>query len=85
MAEDQQERQTDLWSAHAAEGISSTSLSDRYESSDNKYRTSPGFLRPSVSHNDRLLSTKHELTGTLNTGKVGKTDGGAIRDGLKLL
>ena len=29
MAEDQQERQTDLWSAHAAEGISSTSLSDR--------------------------------------------------------
>ena len=29
MAEDQQERQTDLWSAYAAEGISSTSLSDR--------------------------------------------------------
>ena len=29
MAEDQQERQTDLWSAFAAEGISSTSLSDR--------------------------------------------------------
>ena len=28
MAEDQQERQTDLWSAYAAEGISSTSLSD---------------------------------------------------------
>ena len=29
MTEDQQERQTDLWSACAAEGISSTSLSDR--------------------------------------------------------
>ena len=29
MAEDQQERQTDLWSAYAAEGISSTSLNDR--------------------------------------------------------
>ena len=29
MAEDQQERQTDLWSACSAEGISSTSLSDR--------------------------------------------------------
>ena len=29
MAEDQQERQTDLWSADAAEGISSTSLTDR--------------------------------------------------------
>ena len=29
VAEDQQERQTDLWSAHAVEGISSTSLSDR--------------------------------------------------------
>ena len=29
VAEDQQERQTDLWSAYAAEGISSTSLSDR--------------------------------------------------------
>ena len=29
MAEDQQERQTDLWSAYAAEGISSTSLTDR--------------------------------------------------------
>ena len=29
MAGDQQERQTDLWSAYAAEGISSTSLSDR--------------------------------------------------------
>ena len=29
MAEDQQERQTDLWSAYAAEGISSTSLDDR--------------------------------------------------------
>ena len=29
MAEDQQERQTNLWSACAAEGISSTSLSDR--------------------------------------------------------
>ena len=29
MAEDQQERQTDLWSAYTAEGISSTSLSDR--------------------------------------------------------
>ena len=29
MAEDQQERQTDLWSASAAEGISSTSLNDR--------------------------------------------------------
>ena len=29
MAEDQQERQTDLWSAYAAEGIASTSLSDR--------------------------------------------------------
>ena len=29
MAEDQQERLTDLWSAYAAEGISSTSLSDR--------------------------------------------------------
>ena len=29
MAEDQQERQTDLWSAYAAEGISSTSQSDR--------------------------------------------------------
>ena len=29
MAEDQQERRTDLWSAYAAEGISSTSLSDR--------------------------------------------------------
>ena len=28
MAEDQQERQTDLWSAYAAEGISSNSLSD---------------------------------------------------------
>ena len=28
---------------------------------------------------------KHELTVTLNTGKVGKTDGGTIRDGLKLL
>ena len=28
MAEDQQERQTDLWSAYAAEGISSTSLND---------------------------------------------------------
>ena len=28
MAEDQQEPQTDLWSAYAAEGISSTSLSD---------------------------------------------------------
>ena len=29
MAEDQQERQTDLWSAYAAGGISSTSLGDR--------------------------------------------------------
>ena len=29
MLEDQQERQTDLWSAYAAEGISSTSLGDR--------------------------------------------------------
>ena len=29
VAEDQQERQTDLWSAYAAEGISSTSPSDR--------------------------------------------------------
>ena len=29
MAEEQQERQTDPWSVHAAEGISSTSLSDR--------------------------------------------------------
>ena len=29
MAEDQQERQTDLWSAYAAEGFSSTSLNDR--------------------------------------------------------
>ena len=29
MAEDQQERQTDLLSGYAAEGISSTSLSDR--------------------------------------------------------
>ena len=29
MAEDQQERQKDLWSAYAAEGISSTSLKDR--------------------------------------------------------
>ena len=29
MAEDQQERQTDLCSAYAAEGISSTSLNDR--------------------------------------------------------
>ena len=29
MAEDQQERQTDLWSVYAAEGISSTSLNDR--------------------------------------------------------
>ena len=67
-----------------AEGISSTSLSDRdkkYESSDNKCRTS-GFLRPSVSH---FLSAKHELTGTLNIGNLGKTDGGTIRDGLKLL
>ena len=42
-------------------------------------------MRPSLSHNDRLLSTKHELTGTLNTGKVGKTDGGTIRDGLELM
>ena len=44
-------------------------------------RTSPGFLRPSVSHNDSFLNTKHELTGTLSTGRVGKTDGGTIRDG----
>ena len=29
ISEDQQERQTDLWSAYAAEGISSTSLTDR--------------------------------------------------------
>ena len=29
VAEDQQERETDLWSSYAAEGISSTSLSDR--------------------------------------------------------
>ena len=58
---------------------------EKSESLDNKCRTSPGFLRPSVSHNDRVLSVKHELIGTLNTGKVGKTDGGTIRDGLKLL
>ena len=78
MAEDQQERQTDLWSAYAAEGISSTSLNDR----DQEIRE----LRQQVQDlTDRFLHTKHELTGTLNTGKVGKTDGGTIRDGLKLL
>ena len=84
MAEDQQERQTDLWSAYAQRKafppLRWTTAIKRYENSDNKYRTSPGFLRPSVSHNDRFLNTKHELTGTLNTGEVGKTDGGTIRD-----
>ena len=79
MAEDQQER-------HAAEGISFTSLSDR----DQEIRE----LRQQVQDLTGVLeafsltqrqNTKHELTGTLNTGKVGKTDGGTIRDGLKLL
>ena len=86
MAEDQQERQTDLWSAHAAEGISSTSLSDR----DQEIRE----LRQQVQDLTGVLEafsltqreiSEHELTGTLNTGKVGKTGGGTIRDGLKLL
>ena len=88
VAEDHQERQTDLWSACAAEGISSTSRATvikKYESSDKKCRTSPEFLRLSVAHNDRVLSVKHELTGSLNIGNLGKTDGGTIRDGLKLL
>ena len=89
MAEDQQERQTDLWSAYAAEGafppLRRATAIKRYENSDNKYRTSPEFLRPLVSHNDSFLNTKHELTGALNTGRGGKTDGGTIRDGLKPL
>ena len=49
MAEDQQERQTDLWSAYLAEGISSTSLSDR----DQEIRE----LRRQVQDLTRVLET----------------------------
>ena len=34
---------------------------------------------------DRVPSVKHELTGVLNSGNLGKMDGGTIRNGLKLL
>ena len=80
VAEDQQERQTDLWSAYAAEGISSTSLSDR----DQEIRE----LRQQVQDLTGVLETLSHTqrnSGTLNIGNLGKTDGGTIRDGLKLL
>ena len=86
MAEDQQERQTDLWSAYAAEGISSTSLSDRDQEIRElrqQVQDLTGVLE-AISLTQRQFS-EHELTGTLNTGRVGKTDGGTIRDGLKPL
>ena len=58
---------------------------EKSESLDNKCRTSPDFLKLSVAHNDRVPSVKHELTGVLNSGNLGKMDGGTIRNGLKLL
>ena len=53
MAEDQQERQTDPWSADAAEGISSTSLSDR----DQEIRDLTGVLE-AISLTQRQLSER---------------------------
>ena len=50
MAEDQQERQTDLWSAYAAEGISSTSLSDTRSRDTRTQTTSAGPHRGSGGH-----------------------------------
>ena len=75
-------------SGYAAEGISSTSLSDRdREMRELRQRVQDlTGVREAFSLTQRqILNTEHELTGTLNTGKVGKTDGGTIRDGLKLL
>ena len=85
VAEDQQERQTDLWSAYAAEGISSTSLSDR----DQEIRELRQQVQDLTGVLETLSLTQHsserENSGTLNIGNLGKTDGGTIRDGLKLL
>ena len=88
MAEDQQERQTDLWSAYAAEGISSTSPSDRDQEIRElrqQVQDLTGLLETLSLTQRQVPSVKHELTGILNSGNLGKTDGGTIRDGLKLL
>ena len=76
MAQDQQERQGDPWSAYAAEGISSTSLGDcdqaRYENSDSKCRTSPGSWRPSALRNDSFPNAKSNLTGSHDSEELAR-------------
>ena len=88
VAEDQQEHQTDLWSAKTAKAfllLRHAIVIEKSESLDNKCRTSPDFLKLSVAHSGRVPSVKHELTGILNSGNLGKMDGGTIRNGLKSL
>ena len=58
---------------------------EKSESLDNKCRTLPDFLKVSVAHSGRVPSVKHELTGILDSGNLGKMDGGTIRNGLKSL
>ena len=58
---------------------------DDAKSSWNSWQHLDHWAPPCTCPSRRFLTTEHELTGTLNTGKVGKTGGGTIRDGLKLL
>ena len=51
---------------------------EKSESLDNKCRTSPDFLELSVAHSGRVPSVRHELTGVLNSGNLGKMNGGTI-------
>ena len=86
MAEDQRERQIDPWSAHAAEGISSTSLGDRDQAQEirelrQQVQDLTGVLRPLASRNDSFPNAKSNLTGSINSGRVGKTVGGTTRSG----
>ena len=89
MAEDQQERHTDLWSAYAAEGISSTSPNDRDQETrvlSQQVQDLTGVLE-AFSLTQRQIP-EHETRAdwySQHTGQVGKTDGGTIRDELKLL
>ena len=82
-AEDQRERPCAPWSAHAAEDISSASLGDRgpkrYENSDSKCGTSPGYWRLSAS--DSFPNAKFTLGGPRTSRRVGKTVGGTTKSG----